>query len=172
MSPTVHTHNRKSKHFHNTLQLQYLGFGLGASPRFLQQNLLWVSSWTKHSFIYITPSKLSPMLSLAHSNLVTLFASRISWQYVLLLYVQPKPSRQWRVVFLHTQNPFDSSSLCKSSEVASSFSHILSSTMLFISGVIFFRSSWSWGSVNDSSSSVFLYDVGYALSNVCIVLLQ
>ena len=29
----------------------YLGFGRGASPRFLHANLLWLSIWTVHTFV-------------------------------------------------------------------------------------------------------------------------
>lgn len=118
------------------LVVTYLGLLLGGSPFFLQQNLLWVSSWTVVSSVQTTSSKLLPMLSLAQHSRFSLLACLMSWQYALPLNVQPRVVLHRRIVLRDRVNPFPCSMWKSWCAVVSSSSLICSSTTLITSGVI------------------------------------
>lgn len=121
----------------------HLGLGLGSSPFFLQLWRLRVSSWTVVSSVHTT--LLNPFVCdasrylLAHSNRLTLFASRISWQYALPLNVQPSFARELNIMCWESWYPFSANSFCGWIAVVSSSSSIFLFTISSTSAVILLR---------------------------------
>ncbi len=91
----------------------------------------------EHSSVKITFSKLSSLFALHRSSLLTLFTSRINWQYALPLKVQPKLERQRRMVTNESCIPLSLKSFNNWTDVVSSSLTIWASTRALMVGVIF-----------------------------------
>ena len=96
----------------------------------------WLSICAVHSSLQITLSKVSWRWSLAQASRLPLFTSRINWQYVLPLKVQPKAVWHLRIVRRLTEYPLSVKRWCSWWAVVSSSSLIWSSTICLISAVI------------------------------------
>ena len=72
--------------------------GLGCSPLFPWQNLLWDCIWIEASSVQMTSSNWHSVFSIVHARHFILLGWCISWHYTDLLNVQPKSVRLFRLV--------------------------------------------------------------------------
>ena len=92
-----------------------LGLLFDTQPFLRKQYRLCVSSWIEDLSVNITSSKPSSASSrnyFAQSNLFTLFAARINWQYALPQKVHPSSLRQQNIVQIEMLQPMSHRILC------------------------------------------------------------
>ena len=105
---TVAVHKSLYLYVHVHYKNMYLGLFLGGSPLFRQQNRRWLSISMDVSSENITSKYLvsaSCKYFVAHSSRFPLFASRIIWQYALLLTVHPNDCLQRSTELCDSVNP-------------------------------------------------------------------